>query len=84
MEQSSPAGLLAKMLHALENNKYHPQAVKLEEKIRQQIRSIPYNIFQPVKSGRIESGRPVESEVRHIAVRQCREALNRLIAQKNA
>lgn len=84
MEQSSPAGLLAKMLHALENNKYHPLAVKLEEKIRQHIRAIPYAIFQPVKAGRIESGTPLESEVRQIALRQCREALNRLIAQKNA
>jgi hypothetical protein len=84
MEQSSPAGLLARMLHALENDQHHPQAEKLEAKIRDQIRSIPSTVFQAVKTSRIEAGRPPENEVRTIALRQCREALNRLIAQKNA
>jgi DNA repair protein SbcD/Mre11 len=84
MEQSSPAGLLARILHALENDQHHPQAEKLEAKIRDQIRSIPSTVFQPVKIARIEAGRPLENEVRTIALRQCREALNRLIAQQNA
>ncbi len=82
--QASPAGMLARILHALQTDTPVPQSEKLEKTIREQIRSIPATIFQPVLTDRKESGREPENEVRNIAIRQCREALNRLIAQKNA
>jgi hypothetical protein len=82
--QASPAGMLARILHALETDTPIPQSEALEKAIREQIRSIPATIFQPVLTARKQSGREPENEVRNIALRQCREALNRLIAQKNA
>jgi DNA repair exonuclease SbcCD nuclease subunit len=84
MEQSSPAGMLARMLKALESDTPTEQTRNLEERIRQQIRVIPGKVFQAVKDNRQATGRPLEAEVRNIALRQCREALNRLLAQKNA
>ena len=84
VRQSSPAGMLARILRALETDTPIPQSQALEKAIREQIRSIPGTIFQPVLTARKESGREPENEVRDIALRQCREALNRLINQKNA